>query len=487
MLGRRRLLFLFVGISAVLLPSVAIASSCNNAYVTNVGSHWLVAPSGSNDTANLQCALNEAAAQGPGAVVNLSAGQFTTGFIRVVGFDGTLRGAGTDVTTVGAAAGPLACQEEVNQERMPILMTFQGGYLRIADFTLESQSQTPCDPYGYGVGEPIPNRVFEGLLALTTTQLDSDVPVVEKVSGRIDHMRFRGPRPLNNIGEGVRHAFLFGGGLMVRSFYIPPVYTSGDLVVANSLFQGMNGGGVLIRSLNGSSVTIGGNPSSRNDFLAVSAGLFGFIAVENATVNFSYNNVEIDPVMSDEWPTSGTGALIQQASSTPTNYVITHNRISTKAWADAVGINDFTGASMARVLVSNNDFELDSYGTSGGIYGLGTNAAVITNNRFKGTAGFAGIYLGFGPWFGITESDENWVIKGNDLEQLEVLDGMPLILGPTANYCTVVGGHNPDDIWDFGIGNRLTGVNNMNGQPPGPAIKEAMKRKADVMKWTRVP
>jgi hypothetical protein len=61
-----------------------------------------VAPTGGDDTALLQAALDRCSGSGPGCRVELCSGVFQTGILRVRDFRGTLRGAGKDATTLRA-------------------------------------------------------------------------------------------------------------------------------------------------------------------------------------------------------------------------------------------------------------------------------------------------------------------------------------------------------------------------------------------------
>jgi len=43
------------------------------------------------------------------------------------------------------------------------------------------------------------------------------------------------------------------------------------------------------------------------------------------------------------------------------------------------------------------------------------------------------------------------------------------------------------NVYDEGVNNTLVGVNNMQGNPPKPAIRDAMKRKMEMIKFIRKP
>jgi hypothetical protein len=86
------------------------------------------------------------------------------------------------------------------------------------------------------------------------------------------------------------------------------------------------------------------------------------------------------------------------------------------------------------------------------------------------------------------------MVKANDVQQLQPLWAPVGLLGvslgwgiPDTTYCTVVGGNNKTNVYDEGVNNTLAGVNNMQGNPPGPAIKAAMQRKMEMIKSLRKP
>ena len=58
-----------------------------------------------------------------------------------------------------------------------------------------------------------------------------------------------------------------------------------------------------------------------------------------------------------------------------------------------------------------------------------------------------------------------------------------------ANNCTVLGSGNKTNVYadPEGYNNIIVGVNNMNGNPPGPAIRDAMKHKTEMIKSLRRP
>ena len=73
--------------------------ACDPNYVFHYLNTWLVLPTGTDDTANLQCAFDHAVSK-PGSTVLLGGGEYHTGQVVVFGFVGTFRGIGTDATII---------------------------------------------------------------------------------------------------------------------------------------------------------------------------------------------------------------------------------------------------------------------------------------------------------------------------------------------------------------------------------------------------
>ena len=97
------------------------ANACDPAYVTQVGNTFIVAPTGADDTANLQCAFDAAGAAGPGSTVQLMSGTYKIGRIVVDEFHGNFVGAGKEQTTI-TTISPLDCSGG-----WPELMMFRKG------------------------------------------------------------------------------------------------------------------------------------------------------------------------------------------------------------------------------------------------------------------------------------------------------------------------------------------------------------------------
>jgi hypothetical protein len=133
-------------------------------------------------------------------------------------------------------------------------------------------------------------------------------------------------------------------------------------------------------------------------------------------------------------------------------------------------------------VVSHNEFHLNWTGGSiwGGVLGVFAQDVLVANNKFSGTSS-AAIYLPPAP-----PGSSGWTIIGNNFQDFNAAEELaPVWLGPLSSNCTVVGSGQKTNVLDQGTGNIVVGVNNMKGNPPGPEIHEAMKRKLEILSQFR--
>lgn len=101
-----------------------------------------VQPAGADDTANIQCALDEATRLGL-PLVKLLAGDFLIGYIRGVGFEGTLEGSGADSTNVAVDDTLLDCAAQLDAGyALSAALRFVSGDVTVARMTLGANN--PC-------------------------------------------------------------------------------------------------------------------------------------------------------------------------------------------------------------------------------------------------------------------------------------------------------------------------------------------------------
>ena len=156
----KRSLFLFCCVLLLLLASAAAAAAGPKTFV--------VTPSGTDDTASLQQAFDDAVAAGPGSVVKLTAGEFYTNEILVDGFDGCFKGAGMHRTVVDTLRGlnpalpGVKLVMDPDDESVPLagctsLIAFVRSDVRVAGMSFDITAVEPCEPWeGYWGGDLVP-------------------------------------------------------------------------------------------------------------------------------------------------------------------------------------------------------------------------------------------------------------------------------------------------------------------------------------------
>ncbi len=472
----------------VLFGQAAVASGCDRDYVSQDGNVFTVSPTGVDDTANIQCAFDAAVAQGPGSTVQLEAGTFyLSRDIVVVNFDGSFKGVGKGLTIVqnlDDVPFPLHGDPYPYHDYPGLLLFYQDAAgvpstLKFSDMTIRVRGiSEPWDSHG------LPRC---GIVAIAVMGKVTQVEDFEEsyVNASFERMDVEGEAvDLNCAYVNVHNGISFGGefieemvGGMKWTKYLKPL--AGTLSITDCSFKNTFFA-IASGQLVDSTVSV-----ERNIFDNAGAALALFDA-SNSNVQFLRNEAT---------NTRGFGVWMTQAMQSvvgwdlgpvgelpePSSLLIRHNTIHAVAWADGVGIEDYAPLvgedKRLDVVISNNRIILDDTWW-GGIWGYGAQDVVVTNNKITGS-GFAGIYAGI---YG--EPVSGWTILGNNVQNVDAYVA-PMWLGHGTSGCTVVGGNNETNVFDEGTDNILVGVNNMQGNPPGPEIKEALERKREIIKWMR--
>ena len=117
----------------VIMPDYGFQTQ-NNAFIC--GKVFKVHPTNGTDiTADLKQAFDDAKAAGPGSVVQLPKGNFELGFIEIHEFYGSLVGAGIGKTVITVKTG-LDCNT-IEQNQWGFLISFVGGDVFMSDMTLK--------------------------------------------------------------------------------------------------------------------------------------------------------------------------------------------------------------------------------------------------------------------------------------------------------------------------------------------------------------
>jgi hypothetical protein len=446
--------------------------------VTRAGDTWYVSPTGTDDTANIQCALDEATAAGPGSAVQLMAGTFHTSIIEVVGFDGFLKGVGKDATVITSLPN-LPCAAEIPKNSFPSLFKFREGNIRISDLSFNITEFEPCDLWVI----PTQGLLRHDLGAIVNVtgpprdESDCPIPSAGFASSSIERVGFTGSTGTlfgrDNVDNGLA---IFPDGIAIACLTSPALLV-GTHTVSNSSFTNLfsGAGGQLLAN---GSFTVGGSPNKRNTFDGVRFSI-GAADISDSVVEISFNDIK---------NTINFGVYIVQGERilpSPSEFLISHNTIHAILFADGVSLEDygplFGGGKTLEAVISNNKIFLDDT-LYGGILGLfGAQDVVVTNNKITGN-GLAGIYMGV---FYSFDEVGGWMLQGNNVDNVSAFVA-PIWLGFTSSNSTVVGSDAETNVLDEGTNNILVGVNNMGaGKELGQDLKDAMEQKREIMKSMR--
>jgi hypothetical protein len=476
---RNRTLVLVVGLCIILaFPALVDASSL--VIYDSATKTVTVAPTGVDDTANIQAAFNWAVLQGAGATVQLTEGNFYTNDVVVKDFDGTFKGAGEHSTVIDTLRGinpdadPVPVYEGTDDHGnelslSPTLFVFEGG----GDITIKDM--------GFDITHPDPGVLddyLHGILGtwISTILITKRSPEFYSCDKEVvvEDLRFDA-----NIGS-------YGWPNVLDGMYIGGM-THPDAAHPNDRRWSVNPFTATIRVSECTSnianypiviggLTNGGATIERNVVYSSHIGVFCGL-LDNADIEIKRNYVEatyfgmwaMQERGGPAWP--GEGPALPDA---PARVSMVHNTIHVFWAADGIGLTDYLGSGLRAVVSSNEIFLYDNLW--GGIFAWDVKDAVITNNIISGS-GVAGIYMGI--W---GDPCSGWTILGNNVEN--VVDSpywgwsTGVWLGVGTSYCTVVGSRM--SVSDEGYENTIVGINNM-GNPPGQDIADALEQKRNMI------
>ena len=223
---------------------------CDPAYVQQKGAALTVLPTDHDDTANLQCAIDYAAALGPGMTVRLAEHTYKTAQLVVEGFRGTIRGAGREKTVVRNGDLPMPVQNPVTWSDLPpsssnpypTLISVIGDDVVLSDLSIHIVGPNPTTPwYFFGTG---PYTFVVPALSAVGSKMSLSAERIE-IAGSDKCF----PDPEGNLLAGIEF-WNFASSQQ-------PWPTSSTLVVADSVLKSC--GGIVGYDLVKSKVVVKGN------------------------------------------------------------------------------------------------------------------------------------------------------------------------------------------------------------------------------------
>ncbi len=408
---------------------------------------YVRAPNGTDDTVNIQKALDACVAYGPGCTVQLRAGHYFTKQLVEYNFHGTFKGMGIDTTKIEALPNLLVelepvgsvpeshCRPNTTTCLWPTVILFVNGDIHVSDFSLYMTA-----PPG---------------TATTTWQFDT-VPYVGLFDGIsfmgqyanvwVDRIHIEGrPDPTNPYyGFNVVNALHFSGEFPRSATPWDWYFLSGSFTVRNSSFSTAVVGISQDGFVKSSTVTIGGSPSAGNQ-LANGTGGIDIEASENSVIEVSYN--QSSGTYAGFWVVPWQPEFVPTS---PSQYFIHDNNfIGTEQSGDGMYLYDET-PPFIQAAVWNNTIELQNTLMEGiGVYY--TKGTAVWNNRVTGLDGYDGI----GLWGTIFDAVANNNVSGFTVDSTSGL--AQIYLDPSTTNDLVVCAERSDTVLNQGTNNAIIG------------------------------
>ena len=495
----------FLGLLVITLMTASIAPYKFDLTSSNI--YWVLPSgdtSGETDWSNIMVAFNQAVVAGAGSTVQLAEGDYYVHQpIQVANFSGTVKGVGKNLTRMHTAPGRLFGLQEYPLAPYPTYMVL---YLDadwpaelVADITVSDLSfyiDGPSEPFGS----------HDPSLQLNSTNVVSVHGIVRGYNSPY-HANFE----LTHINITFRHLkvvadtgsqYLMFGSSILNSFqvwgepvvqydpennaikfrWIKPI--TGTYIFEDiEMYDAAYGSSVL--NANDSVISLGGSKTSG----IVAEGITVPVVLEdisNSTVEVSYldtsggdGGVYLGQGKLAAWG-NDLGELVPETLPEPSYFYFHHNQISSASgtWTafELWNAGGELGQPLGNVVIANNTINvIDQYPPYEGIFSYFVDNAQVTNNRITGR-GVAGIWV---EPFGTPATD--WLLLGNNLSAFDA-EMAGIYLGPGTSNCTVIGGDLKENVLDEGTDNILVGINNQNGNPPGPALHDALEQKRETIK-----
>jgi hypothetical protein len=396
-------------------------------------------PNGTDDTANIQSALDQCIAHGPGCTVQFAAGTYHSKQIVGYNFRGTFKGAGMDHTIIEAMHLPVTvdfvlnnCQPNTSTCAWPDLIIFVDGDFTVSDLSIHIVAGTDSWP---SVGNTI---IWDAVRVMGQ----------HRTNATFDRIAIQGlPDETSGLGYNVAHGILFTGELPRTPAYLDYYFLTGSLTVRNSFFKRSYNGVGQDGFVSAAHVTIGGSPGAGNHFEETVAGIL-LSTSQNSIFDVSYNEASAtwSSILVAPWNFDET--LFVPTSSS--RYLIHNNKVvAANYYATGIALYDTASKHWLDAMVWNNHVELQ-YPASSGIDVNNASGETILNNTITGAYGWEGI----GLW-NVTRS----IVSGNNVSGFMPYDGAvgQIFLNEGSNRDLVVCRQSADNVNNLGTNNLVVG------------------------------
>ncbi len=419
------LLFLSIPASSWAQTSVG----CDDAYVTLAASDLIVdvQPTGTNDTVNIQCALEHATDVGV-PIVRLKAGNFFISNIIIENFKGTLQGVTRASTTLTIIDTSIDCVAMFDDGMTPVAIKFIRGEPRLR--YMRVVAGTACIPAG--------EITLYAIVHFTGRYADDASCSNDVIFGAVDRVDFIGP---GRDEQGLLMAVLAApegeilGGCKDTLLGTFKLNQSSISDVGIGVYTAMRSGAqvdVNFTDFNqlGYSVAI----ANSNQSTTVTSNVF---TTDGESLRFS----------------SSTGIFVGLSNSfapTTTRLVVNNNTFNFSGAPsdvlDVINVAEFGDSTQAVSLaVTNNIFNISGNNIIG-ILGVDIDNAAVSANTFSGYG-----------WTGITVNSyrrdvSGWVITANNGFGSYTSDSADIVIASPQVSQTIVGPGQGASIIDSGTG-----------------------------------
>jgi hypothetical protein len=344
-------------------------------------------PNGTDDTTNIQAALDTCVAYGKNCTVQLAAGVYLTRQLVAYNFQGTFKGMGKDITVIQALPYlPVTldflapCLPNSTTCLWPTLMIFVDGNISISDLAVhmyasEGTATAPWPRFG-------------------STYIDTGIRLMGQYSTtnvQIDRVEMEGsPDSTSGFGFNVNNGIMYTGELSGSSANPTEVpcgaaggfyFVSGSYTVRNSSFKTMGDGVSQDGCVRSSQVTIGGSPSTGNTFENHNTGI-DLESAENSNFEVSYNVAS--GIGYSMWVVPWFDSVF--VPSKPSRYLIHDNTFfTTQPYATGILLyNDTPDNLWIDAVIWNNNIQLQD-SASDGIDAVNTKGTMILKDTVTGS------------------------------------------------------------------------------------------------------
>ncbi len=475
---RRGVLVLAIGVFLVGWVAVLPPAAAKGGFVAyNAATHtYTISPTGSDDTANIQAALNACTDARPRCTLQLDAGTYYTSQLTVYGFQGRFVGMGQGATVIQALPNLPSPAAEYNTESNPFWAGLPGpsnpwpAMLTFVDGSILVSGMTFYDPYAV----PGPSWAFPGVAAIDA--LAGGILIVgQHADASVNHVTVRGvagPAAQDLFGYNIINA-IFPEGFLLPAVWTDPLTDAlpltGTFSVTNDAFYSVAAGPQFENLVNARVIAC----SNSFDDVAIPLAV---IDVSNTPAYLCSNQgVDVSQLM---------GILAQQgvykSNLKPSTVYITGNDFQVTRGAAGFILQDFEAEPTLGAVVTENAIFVDS-SSAGGIVSMGLKSIVLAENEIRGN-GPIGVQLVSGP--GIVARNEirgsvdgvvldntlGVVVLGNEVQNsgqygIAVTDGASNSMA----LRNVITNSGVDDLyWDqTGTGNVWVGDSCQTSEPPG--------------------